>query len=92
VTPSEQLVMISEAVSKLQRPAAIWRDLRGILAEWHRLVDSRDVTKAGGAGLRSFLHKSSLLTPLAIDPAPLPSFEPPALPRLQSRGSPTASR
>src|SRR3954464_8721699 len=47
LTPSEQLVMINETVSKLATDQqAIWRDLRGILAEVGIvLVDGRDVTK-----------------------------------------------
>src|SRR3984893_2533319 len=48
LTPSEQLVLINETVSKLATDQqAIWRDLRGILAEVGIiLVDGRDVTKA----------------------------------------------
>src|ERR1700685_2386716 len=47
LTPSEQLVLINETVSKLASDQqAIWRDLRGILAEVGIvLVDGRDVTK-----------------------------------------------
>src|ERR1700709_2343237 len=47
-TPSEQLVLIKEAVSNLATDQqAIWRDLRGILAEVGIvLVDGREVTKA----------------------------------------------
>src|SRR6202453_3702650 len=48
MTPSEQLIAINETVSKLANDQqAIWRDLRGILAEVGIiLADSRDVTKA----------------------------------------------
>src|ERR1700726_3421829 len=48
LTPSEQLVLINEMVSRLAiDQQAIWRDLRGILAEGGIvLVDGRDVTKA----------------------------------------------
>ena len=54
LTPSEQLVLINEAVSKLATDQqAIWRDLRGFLAEVGIiLVDGRDVTKAERAGSR----------------------------------------
>src|ERR1700742_2187617 len=47
LTPSEQLVTINEAVSKLAGDQqAIWRDLRVILAEVGIvLIDGRDVTK-----------------------------------------------
>ena len=47
LTPAEQLVLINETVSKLATDQqAIWRDLRGILAEVGIvLVDGRDVTK-----------------------------------------------
>src|SRR5882757_4068500 len=73
LTPSEQLVMINEAVSKLANDQqAICRDLRGILAEVGIvLVDSRDVTKAERSWIEDhFLHNIlPLLTPLAIDPA-----------------------
>jgi polyphosphate kinase len=73
LTPSEQLVLINEAVSQLGTDQqAIWRDLRGILAEVGIvLVDGRDVTKAERAWVEDhFLHNIfPLLTPLAIDPA-----------------------
>src|SRR6202522_4879278 len=48
LTPSEQLVLINETVSKLTGDQqAIWRDLRGILAESGiGLVDGPGVTKA----------------------------------------------
>src|ERR1700709_420904 len=72
-TPSEQLVLINEAVSKLANDQqAIWRDLRGILAGVGIvLVDGRDVTKSERAWIEDhFLHNIfPLLTPLAIDPA-----------------------
>src|SRR5471032_869680 len=73
LTPAEQLVLINEAVSKLASDQqAIWRDLRGILAEVGIvLVDGRDVTKTERAWIEDhFLHNIfPLLTPLAIDPA-----------------------
>src|ERR1700744_389505 len=72
-TPAEQLVLINETVSKLASDQqAIWRDLRGILAEVGIvLVDGRDVTKTERAWIEDhFLHNIfPLLTPLAIDPA-----------------------
>src|SRR5258706_13879283 len=71
--PAEQLVLTNEAVSK---PAtdqeAIWRDLRGTLAEVGIvLVDGRDVPKTERHWIEDhFLHNIfPLLTPLAIDPA-----------------------
>src|SRR6266850_2359339 len=73
LTPSEQLVLINETVSMLAADQqAIWRDLRGILAEVGIvLVDGRDVTKPERAWIEDhFLHNIfPLLTPLAIDPA-----------------------
>src|SRR4030088_354893 len=73
LTPSEQLVLINETVSKLAiDQQAIWRDLRGILAEVGIvLVDGRDVSKTERAWIEDhFLHNIfPLLTPLAIDPA-----------------------
>src|SRR5487761_2467313 len=73
LTPAEQLVLINETVSKLASDQqAIWRDLRGILAEVGIvLVDGRDVTKSERAWIEDhFLHNIfPLLTPLAIDPA-----------------------
>src|SRR3979411_316320 len=73
LTPSEQLVLINETVSKLANDQqAIWRDLRGILAEVGIvLVDGRDVTKIERSWIGDpFLHNIvRLLTPLAIDPA-----------------------
>src|SRR5258707_7760698 len=72
LTPSEQLVLINETVSMLAADQqAIWRDLRGILAEVGIvLVDGRDVTKPERAWIEDhFLHNIfALLTPLAIDP------------------------
>src|SRR5271169_4925761 len=59
LTPSEQLVMINEAVSKLASDQqAIWRDLRAILAEVGIvLVDGRDVTKSERVWIEDhFLH------------------------------------
>src|SRR6202008_2299480 len=73
LTPAEQLVLINETVSKLANDQqAIWRDLRGILAEVGLvLVDGRDVTKSERTWIEDhFLHNIfPLLTPLAIDPA-----------------------
>src|SRR6266516_3696439 len=73
LTPAEQLVLINETVSKLATDQqAIWRDLRGILAEVGIvLVDGRDVTKTERSWIEDhFLHNIfPLLTPLAIDPA-----------------------
>src|ERR1700722_10695144 len=73
LTPSEQLIAINETVSKLAiDQQAIWRDLRGILAEVGIvLVDGRDVTKTERSWIEDhFLHNIfPLLTPLAIDPA-----------------------
>src|SRR6201995_2676961 len=73
LTPSEQLVLINETVSKLAiDQQAIWRDLRGILAEVGiSLVDGRDVPKTERTWIEDhFLHNIfPLLTPLAIDPA-----------------------
>src|SRR5467141_1623733 len=73
LTPAEQLVLINETVSKLANDQqAIWRDLRGVLAEVGVvLVDGRDVTKPERAWIEDhFLHNIfPLLTPLAIDPA-----------------------
>src|SRR5487761_929408 len=73
LTPAEQLVLINETVSKLASDQqAIWRDLRGILAEVGIvLVDGRDVTKTERSWIEDhFLHNIfPLLTPLAIDPA-----------------------
>ena len=73
LTPSEQLVLINETVSKLASDQqAIWRDLRNTLAEVGIvLIDGRDVTKAERTWIEDhFLHNIfPLLTPLAIDPA-----------------------
>src|SRR5258708_10819435 len=73
LTPSEQLVLINETVSRLAiDQQAIWRDLRGILADVGIvLIDGRDVTKTERAWIEDhFLHNIfPLLTPLAIDPA-----------------------
>src|SRR6202048_4042205 len=73
LTPSEQLVLINEAVSNLATDQqAIWRDLRGILSEVGIvLADGRDVTKTERSWIEDhFLHNIfPLLTPLAIDPA-----------------------
>src|SRR5258708_847632 len=73
LSPAEQLVLINEAVSKLATDQqAIWRDLRGTLAEVGIvLVDGRDVPKTERSWIEDhFLHNIfPLLTPLAIDPA-----------------------
>jgi polyphosphate kinase len=73
LTPSEQLALIIETVSKLSTDQqAIWRDLRGILAEVGIvLLDGKDATKAERNWIEDhFLHNIfPLLTPLAIDPA-----------------------
>lgn len=73
LTPSEQLVLINEAVSKLATDQqAIWRDLRSILSNVGIvLLDGRDATKAERNWIEDhFLHNIfPLLTPLAIDPA-----------------------
>src|SRR5438552_214563 len=58
-TPSEQLVRINQTVSKLAHDQqAIWRDLRGILAEVGIvLVDGRDVSKTERNWIEDhFLH------------------------------------
>ncbi|ABD87883.1 Polyphosphate kinase [Rhodopseudomonas palustris BisB18] len=73
LSPSEQLVLINEAVSRLgSDQQAIWRGLRGILgAVGIALLDGRDATKSERAWIEDhFLHNIfPLLTPLAIDPA-----------------------
>src|SRR6202140_5145324 len=73
LTPSEQLVLINETVSTLTTDQqAIWRDLRGTLAEVGIvLVDGRDVTKPERAWIEDHFLQNifPLLTPLAIDPA-----------------------
>ena len=73
LTPAEQLVLINETVSKLAiDQQAIWRDLRGILAEVGIvLVDGRDVTKVERNWIEDHFLRNifPLLTPLAIDPA-----------------------
>src|ERR1700739_4150785 len=73
LTPTEQLGIVNRTVSALAiDQQAIWRDLRGMLAEVGLvLVDGRDVTKSERAWIEDhFLHNLfPLLTPLAIDPA-----------------------
>src|ERR1700756_4079575 len=73
LTPAEQLALINQSVSKLAiDQQAIWRDLRGVLAEGGLvLVDGRDVTRSERTWIEDhFLHNIfPLLTPLAIDPA-----------------------
>jgi len=73
LTPSEQLALINERVSKLANDQqAIWRDLRHVLADAGiAMVDGRDVTRAERSWIEDhFLHNIfPLLTPLAIDPA-----------------------
>src|SRR5881396_4287427 len=59
LTPAEQLALINRTVSRLASDQqAIWRDLRGILAEVGIvLVDSRDVTKTERSWIEDhFLH------------------------------------
>src|SRR5712675_2489412 len=69
LTPAEQLVLINDTVSTLATDQqAIWRDLRGILAEVGIvLVDARDVTKAERAWVEDHFLQNifPLLTPLA---------------------------
>ena len=73
LSPSEQLTLINEAVSRLANDQqAIWRDLRGILnGVGISLVDGKDVSKTERSWIEEhFLHNIfPLLTPLAIDPA-----------------------
>src|SRR5262249_36118636 len=73
LTPSEQLAMINETVSKLANDQqAIWRDLRHVLTDAGIvMIDGRDVTRAERSWIEDhFLHNIfPLLTPLAIDPA-----------------------
>src|SRR3954452_22972634 len=73
LTPAEQLVRINDAVAQLASDQqAIWRTLRGLLAERHVvLVDGPDVSKADRAWLEDYFLRQifPLLTPLAIDPA-----------------------
>jgi polyphosphate kinase len=73
LTPSEQLTLINNTVSRLAvDQQAIWRDLRHLLADAGIvLVDGRDVAKTERAWLEDhFLNNIfPLLTPLAIDPA-----------------------
>src|ERR1700690_2781772 len=73
MTPMEQLALINRTVSQLASDQqAIWRELRGILAEVGIvMVDGRDVTKSERSWIEDhFLHNIfPLLTPLAIDPA-----------------------
>src|SRR5258708_6667469 len=73
LSPAEQLVLINEAVSKLATDQqAIWRDLRGTLAEVGIvLVDGRDVPKTERSWIEDhFLHNIfPLLTPLPIETA-----------------------
>src|SRR5215469_707703 len=73
LTPSEQLALINRTVSQLASDQqAIWRDLRGTLAEVGIvLVDGKEVTKAERAWIEDYFLNNvfPLLTPLAIDPA-----------------------
>ena len=73
LTPSEQLVRISEAVVLLvDDQQAQWRELRAALAEAGIvLVDGPDVGKAEKSWLEDYFlsHIFPLLTPLAVDPA-----------------------
>ena len=73
LTPSEQLVRISEAVSQLASDQQRrWLELRPALAAANvMLVDGSDLKKAERSWLeeRFLTHVFPLLTPLAIDPA-----------------------
>src|SRR5580693_5962308 len=73
MTPTEQLTLINKTVSQLASDQqAIWRELRGILAEVGIvLVDGRDVTKTERGWIEDHFLRNifPLLTPLAIDPA-----------------------
>ncbi len=73
LTPSEQLALINHTVSELASDQqAIWRDLRGSLADVGiLLVDGKDVTKTERAWIEDYFLNNvfPLLTPLAIDPA-----------------------
>ena len=73
MSPTEQLTLINEAVSRLANDQqAIWRDLRGLLnGVGIALIDGRDASKTERAWIEEhFLHNIfPLLTPLAIDPA-----------------------
>lgn len=73
LTPSEQLALINRTVSQLASDQqAIWRDLRGALAEVGIvLVDGKDVSKAERTWIEDYFLNNvfPLLTPLAIDPA-----------------------
>ncbi|MGY4288385.1 polyphosphate kinase [Bradyrhizobium sp. LM2.7] len=73
LTPSEQLALINQTVSKLASDQqAIWRGLRGSLADVGIvLVDGKEVTKAERTWIEDHFLANvfPLLTPLAIDPA-----------------------
>ena len=73
MSPTEQLTLINEAVSRLANDQqAIWRDLRGLLnGVGIALIDGKDASKTERAWIEEhFLHNIfPLLTPLAIDPA-----------------------
>jgi polyphosphate kinase len=73
LTPSEQLALINETVSKLAvDQQAIWRELRKILADRGIvLVDGHDVSKSELNWIEDHFLRNvfPLLTPLAIDPA-----------------------
>ena len=73
LSPSDQLSLINEAVSRLAiDQQAIWRDLRIALAETGiLLLDGKDASKSERSWIEDhFLHNIfPLLTPLAIDPA-----------------------
>ena len=99
MTPTEQLTLINETVSQLASDQqAIWRELRGILAEVGIvLVDGRDVTKTERSWIEDhFLHNIFPLSDAAGDRpgAPLPVHSEPRLYRRAAARArrPTASR
>jgi polyphosphate kinase len=73
LTPTEQLVRITEAVSTLASDQQKrWRELRAALLEQHiALIDGPDVTKQEKMWLEEYFLRNifPVLTPLAIDPA-----------------------
>lgn len=73
LTPTEQLQKISEAVLNLQgSQQAIWRDLRGVIAENGieiLSIDSLTAQEKGWLEDHFLAYIFPVLTPLAIDPA-----------------------